>query len=68
MSANTLGTRYIGTGQEKCAECRYFIQHYGLFGTRYVAVNAGHCVRGNRVKQRKRENRCEFYEKGRFPW
>ncbi len=62
--------RILGTEPPKpmnCKECVFFIQHYVKAGCQYVKTNAGHCVHGIRMKDRKaEEKKCQYFEFGRY--
>ena len=46
--------------EEVCANCKHFYPHYGPRGA-YV-INCGHCCYP-RLKHRKLNNTCEYFEK-----
>lgn len=49
-----------------CEHCKFYIQHYGKFQDEFRVLHAGHCTRG-RVKSRKPDASCEYFELGIRP-
>ena len=50
--------------ENKCRQCKYFMQHYGLDKGKFFQLNCGHC-RFIRAKRRQPENKaCESFVKG----
>lgn len=46
---------------KNCEYCSNFIQHYIKNGNSYLPTCNGHCVAGNRVKDRKTKNTCKAF-------
>lgn len=47
--------------EKKCANCRYFAQHYSKKNTRFITVACGHCLKQTNKKIRQFEN-CNDWE------
>lgn len=47
-----------------CKYCKYYMQHFGEFRDGFKEIHSGHCTRG-RVKNRKPDASCEYFELGR---
>ncbi len=48
---------------KNCEYCSNFMQHYIRSGSSYYPTYNGHCVAGNRVKDRKVSDTCKAYTK-----
>ena len=48
---------------KNCEFCENFMQHYIRSGSSYYPTYNGHCVAGNRVKDRKTSDTCKAYAK-----
>ena len=46
---------------KNCEYCSNFIQHYIKNGSSYYPTCNGHCVAGNRIKDRKTKNTCKAF-------
>lgn len=49
---------------KSCAYCKNYLQHYIKDGNRYSKTYCGHCVAGRRIKDRKPDNSCDYFELG----
>lgn len=48
---------------EACENCSKFVLHYVLVGREYHETGGGHCRNKLRVRQRKKHDHCEHYER-----
>ena len=48
---------------KNCEYCSNFMQHYVKRGGVYYPTHGGHCVVGNRIKDRKVSDTCKAYAK-----
>lgn len=48
---------------KNCEYCSHFIQHYIKTGSGYYPTCDGHCVAGNRIKDRKTNDTCKVFVK-----
>ncbi|MBO5033477.1 MAG: hypothetical protein J6D08_16625 [Lachnospiraceae bacterium] len=46
---------------KNCEYCKNFMQHYIKIGITYSPTCDGHCVAGNRVKNRKVGEKCKYF-------
>lgn len=51
---------------KNCEYCSNFIQHYIRTGSSYYPTCDGHCVAGNRVKDRKTQDTCKAFVKKEY--
>ena len=51
---------------KNCEYCENFIQHYVKRGSDYSPTYDGHCVAGNRVKNRKVNDTCKTFVKKQY--
>lgn len=51
---------------KNCEYCSNFIQHYIRTGSSYYPTCDGHCVAGNRVKDRKTRDTCKAFVKKEY--
>lgn len=48
---------------KNCEYCSNFIQHYIRSGSNYCPIHNGHCIAGNRTKDRKGNDTCKSFVK-----
>lgn len=48
---------------KNCEYCSNFMQHYIKNGGVYYPTHGGHCIVGNRIKDRKVSDTCKAYAK-----
>lgn len=52
---------------QKCADCVYYIRHYGLNDSRFYRLNCGHCTQ-RRIKNREPDHAaCPAFAPGQSP-
>lgn len=51
---------------KNCEYCSNFVQHYIKNGSSYLPTCNGHCVAGNKVKNRKVKDTCKAFEKRHY--
>lgn len=51
-------------GNEKCKDCRYFIQHYSLDARKLFRVYCGHCTIASSKRKRPDTRACEHFVQG----
>lgn len=48
---------------KNCEYCSHFIQHYIKTGSSFYPTCDGHCIAGNRIKDRKVNDTCKAFVK-----
>ena len=51
---------------KNCEYCSHFVQHYIKSGSGYYPTCDGHCVAGNRVKDRKTKETCKAFAERQY--
>lgn len=54
---------YFREVKERCANCKYYLQHYIKVGYTYTVTDCGHCVYP-RIKHRGMNQTCKYFTEG----